>query len=531
MVRIKAFAPLFMALVLAACGAPTDETNTLNRGNGLEPKSLDPHFIDGTWEANIVGDILVGLATEDAAGKPIPGAATDWTMSPDGLTWTFHMRHHVWSDGVPVTAHDFVAAWQRLVNPKTPAPYAYNMWLIKNAEPIDSGTMPVSSLGVKAVDDDTLVVTLEHPAAYLPELLMHQTAYPIPRHLYAKMGDAWSLPQNYVGNGPYNVKDWIPGDHVTLVKNPRFYDAANVHIPTVVYYSRTDSEAALKQYRAGELDTQNPYPAVEIDWMKKNILNDIKSVPYLGIQYVLVNYQYAPLRDRRLREAMELAFDREALAYKIRRIGELPAYAMVPPGVANYPEGQSLDFKSLSNDARIAKAQSIMAQMGYGPERHFQLDYLTSTSPDATRSASVIQRMFAKIYIDLKLDPVEGQILYQRLQQHDFQLGSAAWIADFNDASNILDLLRSNSGNNYGLYNNPAYDALLNKAQMEPDLKVRGQLMAEAEQMALNDYAWIPAYFLVTQDIVQPYVKNWIANIRGFNRTRWLTLVGKKPPS
>jgi oligopeptide transport system substrate-binding protein len=279
MFRLKAFAAVSLALFLAACGQASDGVETLNRGNLLEPKSLDPHFIDGTWEANIVGDLIIGLATEDAAGRPIPGAATDWQMSPDGLTWTFHMRRHLWSDGQPVTAADFVTAWRRLVDPKTPAPYAYNMWLIKNAQAIDSGKMPVTALGVKAVDDSTLVVQLEHPAAYLPELLMHQTAYPIPRHLYLRVGDAWSLPQNYVGNGPYSVKEWIPGDHVTLVKNPLFYDAAHVRIGEVSYFARNDSEAALKQFRAGELDMQNPYPATEIDWMKKNVPGDIKSVP------------------------------------------------------------------------------------------------------------------------------------------------------------------------------------------------------------------------------------------------------------
>lgn len=531
MFRMKALAAMGIALLLGACGQASDGVETLNRGNLLEPKSLDPHFIDGTWEANIVGDILVGLATEDAAGQPIPGAATSWEMSPDGLTWTFHMRRHLWSDGQPVTATDFVTAWRRLVNPKTPAPYAYNMWLIKNAQAIDSGTMPVASLGVKAVDDSTLVVQLEHPAAYLPQLLMHQTAYPIPRHMYLKLGDAWSLPQNYVGNGPYNVKEWIPGDHVTLVKNPKFYDAAHVRIGEIAYYARNDSEAALKQFRAGELDMQNPYPATEIDWMKKNIPQDIKSVPYLGVSYVLLNFERPAFRDIRLREAIELAFDREALTYKIRRIGETPAYSMIPPGVANYPGTAALDFKAMPNAERIKKAQSLMAALGYGPNHHFQITYMVSTSPDSTRSASVIQQMMSKIYIDMKLDSVEGQILYQRLQQQDFEMAGPSWIADYNDATNILDLLRADSGNNYGHYKNPAYDALLNKAQMQTDLKLRGQLLGQAEQMALNDYAWVPAYFLVTQDIVQPYVKNWIPNIRGFNRTRWLWLDGKKRPS
>jgi oligopeptide transport system substrate-binding protein len=511
----------------AACSPAAPQGPYLNRGNGGEPKSLDPHHIDGTWEANIEGDLFVGLATEDAAGNPIPGAATGWETSPDGLTWTFHIRKALWSDSVPVTAQDFVFAWERLLDPKNAAPYAYNMWVVKNARAISDGKLPPSALGVSAPDNRTFIVHLEHPAAYLPQLLMHQTAYPVPRHLVVKLGDAWSRQQNIVTNGPYVVKKWVPNDHVTLVKNPRFYDAAHVRIDTVRYFDTTDSQAALMEFRGRQLDTQNPYPALSIDWMREHIPGAIRSVPYMGIDYIAINVAHKPLDDVRIREALNLAYNREVITGKIRRIGERPAYNMIPPGVANYPGTGVLDFKSLPYGARIAKARALMVEAGYGPRHRLHLNYVTSTNPDSRRSAALVQQMLSQIYIDMTIRSVELQILYSRLQSHDFDIANAVWIADFNDASNFLDLLRTGGDNDYGNYSNPKFDALLDKAQQTVDLKTRGQLMQQAEDIALADYAWVPCYFQVTQDIVQPWVKGWIPNLRDFNRSRWLWIDGR----
>lgn len=471
--------------------------------------------------------MMMGLATEDIAGHPIPGAAQSWSLSPDGTTWTFRLRKHRWSDGVMVTSHDFAFAWRRLLDPKTAAPYAYNMWLVKNAEAISAGKLPPSALGVSTPDDNTLVVRLEHPAAYFPELLMHQTAFPIPRHTYLKFGNAWSRPQNDVTNGAYMVKEWIPNDHITLVKNPYFYDAAHVQIDTVRYFNTPDAQSALMRFRGHELDTQNPYPAAQIAWMRANMPRAIRSVPYLGVDYIVANFKRKAFQDIRMREALSLAYDREAIVYKIRKVGETPAYNMIPPGVANYPNIASLDFKAMPYAARLAKAQKLMREMGYGPQHRFHLVYATSTNPDQRRGAAVIQQMLGRIYIDMTISSVEIAQHLQRMQQHDFDIANASWIADFNDASNFLDLLRSNGDNNYSGYNNPKFDALMDRAQHTVDLKERGRLMEQAEQMALASYAWLPCYFLLTMDIVQPWVKGWVPNIRGFNRTRWLSIEGR----
>ncbi len=523
--RALALTALFL---LAACSRSGSGNQTVHapdylvRGNGSEIKSLDPHYIDGIWEANVVGEALVGLTTDAADGSPMPGAAISWETSPDGKTWTFHMRDHVWSDGQPVTAEDFVFAWRRILEPARGAPYSYYLWLIKNARAISSGKLPTSALGVAAKNDKTLVVELEHPASYMLQYLLHQAVFPVPRHAVLAKGDDWAKPQNYVANGPYIPTEWVPNDHVTLVKNPKFYDAANVRLQTIIYKPTSDSLAALKAIRSGELDTQNIIPAAEIDWMRTHIARALQIRTYLGVNYLVPNFQRKPFQDIRLRLAIALVLDREALANKIIKLGELPAYHFVPPDTANYPGGAELTFKSLGYDARLAKARRLMTEMGYGPNNHFLTTYDTTTMPDAKRGAAALQAMLRRIYIDATIINTDTQLFYKKLQQGQFDLTTGAWIGDFDDAGTFLDLLRSASGNNYGGYKNPRYDALLDRANQTLDLKARGELLKQAEQVALDDIAVIPSRFLVTQDIVEPYVKGWVPNVRDFNRSRWL---------
>lgn len=531
MSRVRRLALSAAIALLAGCshhpGSPrlTHDTTTLNRGNSSDIASLDPHYITGNWEAYVIGDCLIGLTTEDRNGDPIPGAATHWETSPDGKVWTFHLRDHVWSDGVPVTAQDFVYAWRRILEPARGAPYAYYLWLVKNAREVNSGKAPATSLGVVAPDDKTLVVTLKEPAPYLPEWLMHQTTYPIPRHVALVKGNAWAKVENYVANGPYIPKLWTPNDHLTLVKNPKFYDAADVRIDTVNYYPTADTQAALKEMVAGELDTQEIIPTAEIDWLRKNMADALVLRPVLSNTYIIFNFARHQFDDRRLREAMSLAYDREAIVEKILKLGEPAAYAFVPPGTANYPAGASVDFKAMPFDERLTKARALMAELGYGPDRHFHTTYLTTVQQDAKRQGAAFQAFMRAIYIDVDIIQIDPAVFYETLAQHNFDLTPTAWIGDFNDASTFLDLLETGAGNNYGSYSNPKFDKLYEQAKRETDLKRRGALMAEAEQVALTDDAVIPTRFRLTQDLVQPYVKGWNTdkpNLRNFHRTRWL---------
>ncbi len=519
---LKRVAPFVLAMLAAAPGFGA--VPTLNRGNGVETKSLDPHFIDGLGEANIEQDLLLGLTTDAADGAPIPGAAARWDVSPDGKTWTFHLRDHLWSDGRPVTSADFVFAWRRLLDPRTGASYAYNLWVVKNAQAISLGKLPPSALGVAAPDDKTLVVSLEHPAPYLPQLLTHQTAYPLPRHVVLAKGAQWSKPANFVGNGPYLPREWVADDHLTLVKNPRFYDAAHVRIDAVTYFPTADSNSALRQFRAGQLDTQTPLPLTQIDWLRKNLPAALHLTPLLGLSYIAINLHRPPLDDPRIRRALNLAFDREIVTAKVLRLGEAPAYGIVPPGVANYPGQQSFDFRPLTPAQRLAKAQWLMRQAGYGPDNPLRLVFETFEEPNSRRIAAVFQAMLRAIWVYVDVTASDAPVHSRSMTSGNFELGVASWFADFNDASNFLDLLRSDAGNNYGGYRNRAYDALLNAAQQERDASARGRLLARAERLALADYPWIPIRFRTSQDLVQPYVRGWVDNDRDLHPTRFLSL-------
>jgi oligopeptide transport system substrate-binding protein len=326
-----------------------------------------------------------------------------------------------------------------------------------------------------------------------------------------------------VGNGAYLLNDWVPGDHITLVRNPRFYDAAHVRIDSVTYYPTADSAAALKRYRAGELDMINPVPVQQIDWLRANLKSELAVTPSLGLSYIAINLHDPALKDVRVRRALNLAYNREAVTQKVLKLGELPAFGIVPPGIANY-RGSAMDFQALPYPARIAQAQALMQAAGYGPFQRLHLTYSAVSNPDSRRLAALFQAMCRPLYIDIDIQITDLPVLMRNLRQHQFQLSSASWFADYNDASNFLDQLRAGSAGNYSDYRSAKFEAAMDQAQNEPDANKRGVMLAAAEKIALQDYPWIPLRFAVQTDLVKPYVKGWVANMKDYQRSRWLWL-------
>ena len=344
------------------------DPHTLNRGNGAEPDSIDPHKASGQWENNIIGDMFMGLMTENAAASPVYGAAESYTVSGDGLTYTFKIRDHKWSDGVPVTAHDFVYSFRRILDPKTAAQYASILYPIKNAEAVNAGKKKPDQVGVRAIDDRTLEITFNFQVPYLPELLTHYTTFAVPKHVVEKHGDDWLKPENVATNGPYVLKEWLPNDHITLVKNPMFHDRDSVKIATVNFYPTQDSSAALKRFRGGDFDlVTDSIPPQQIDWLRANLPRELRLWSFILTQYVQFNTKRKPFDDVRVRRALSLAIDREVMTAKVLRAGERPAYSLVPPGMPTYPGKAQFDFKSMAQNARLAKAKDLLAQAGLTP--------------------------------------------------------------------------------------------------------------------------------------------------------------------
>jgi oligopeptide transport system substrate-binding protein len=496
----------------------------LHAANQNDPETLDLPKTSLVIEDNIVSDLFVGLVTDDIKGEPIPGAAESWTTSADGLVWTFKLRPHVWSDGMPVTADDFVFSFRRLVEPKTAAQYAYFAYVIKNGEAVNGGKVRPEALGVKAIDPHTLELTLEHPVPYLPQLLKHQVTYPTPAHVVRKWGDAWSNPGHMVGNGPYTLASWRLGDRIRLVKNPKFYDAANVCLDEVNYYPIADPTSAERQVRRGELDLSNTLRSSRVAFLRRpdQAPDYVHTSTFLGIEYLAMNTHLPAFKDKRVRLALDMALDREFYTQKLQRAGELPAYGFVPPGVANYPGGVKAYFAGWSLERRQAEARRLLAEAGYGPKNPLRFEMMYGSGGNSALFPA-IQADFAAVGVRAVLTQAEGQILFANLNARNFQMGVAGWIADYDDANTFLYLLQSKTGQqNYGDYNNPVYDGLLDKADHEANATARAAHLMQAEKVMVDDAAVLPLYYWVSRNFVSPKVTGWVDNIVDHHRKRWM---------
>lgn len=501
----------------------------LTIGNGSEPATLDPHKATGTWEDRIISDVMVGLIQDDAAGEPIPGMAERWETTPDGLTWTFHLRDAKWSDGVPVTADDFVFSLRRILDPQTASEYASLLYFIKGAQPVNEGKAALESLGVRAVGPRTLEIALEHPAPYLLEVAKHQTMYPVPRHVVEKWGEAWVRPGHFVGNGPYNLVSWRLGDHIKIVKNPLFFDAATVCVDEVYIYPTNDAISAERRVRRGELDINTDIQSNRIAFLKEEIPQYVRVYTYLGVTYLAFNTNEPAFKDKRVRQALSMAIDRDFIARKLLRGGQVPAYTFTPPGVANYTAATPPEWASWPLDKRQAEARRLLAQAGYGPDRPLKFEVKQRNTPDPMLYTPAVQADWKAIGVEAQLMQQETQIAYADYRARAFQVADAAWVADYNDAMSFLYLNHSSTGpQNYGDYKNPVYDALLGKADNEPDAAKRAGYLSQAESVMLGDAPIAPIYFYVNKNLVSPRVTGWVDNIIDHHRTRYLCVKDAK---
>jgi oligopeptide transport system substrate-binding protein len=508
-------------------GTELAERQVLHRGNGAEPQSLDPHKSEGVPESNLQRDLYEGLANDSPEGGITPGAARAWEISDDGLVYTFFMREDGrWSNGEPVTAHDFVYGLRRSVDPATLSNYSIMLRPILNAEQIIAGELPPESLAVRAIDDLTLEIRLGGPTPYFLGVLTHSASYPVHQATVEKYGDRWARPGRLVSNGAYRLRDWVMQSHIVLERNPYYWDNDNTTIDEVWYYPIENQSTELQRYRANALDMTYDLPFRQLGWIRANLPDELQIAEYLGIYYFGINVTNEPFIDNvKLRRALNLAIDREIITSQVTTAGEIPAYGYVPHA-ANY-EQVVPEWAHWTQEERNAEARRLYEAAGYSPDRPLRLQILYNTHENHRTISVAISSMWKEVLgIDTELINEEWKVyLETRRTKQTTQVYRAGWIADYNDAYTFLEIFHSDSGLNDSGWSNARFDELLALAAQENDLERRAGYMHQAEQIMMEELPVIPVYFYVTKRLVKPWVGNYRPHVQDYVYTKDLKIL------
>lgn len=533
------------ALALSGCGGDKPKVTRqacpagklcIEYGNSYDPNSLDPQLMTLVSEATIARASFEGLYQDDPNGRAVLGLASDAKTSPDGLTWTFHLRPSKWSDGERLTAHDFVFAYRRIVTPATGSSYAYLFYLVKNGQAINGPKgPPPEALGVEAPDDSTLIIHLVHPAPFLPQLLKHQAFFPVPEHVIRRWGDAWTQTGHFVSNGPFKITQWRLGDYLRLERNPFYYDAQAVCLDRIDFLPLSDAVSAERRVLRGEIDVNDTIQSSRVAFLRRagQAPRYVHTHTYLSTSYLIFNTHNPALAKRDVRQALSMTIDREFITAKLMRAGQIPAYSFVPPGMSGYVadnQRPSPYWRSMTFDQRLAEAKRLLAAAGYGPGHPLKFEMKTANATDSVQIAQVVQADWASIGVQARLRQEEAQIMFQDFNIRDFDIGLTSWILDYDDPLTFMDLMRSGTGaQNYGDYRNPRYDALLDQADHETDGAKRAKILATAEQMVVDDADIAPVYYGVNRNLVNPNVTGWTDNFGDIHPAKFLCLVGHAP--
>ncbi|NLY71872.1 MAG: peptide ABC transporter substrate-binding protein, partial [Clostridiales bacterium] len=478
-----------------------------------EPLTMDPalnNTIDGAIMLNHAFEGLVKWV-DDGKGNAVlaPGMAESWDVSDDSLTYTFHIRKEAsWSDGEPVTAHDFEYAWRRLVDPKTGAEYSYILDCVKNAAEISSGQMSPYRLAAYALDDYTFEVTLHTAVTYFINIAAFPATFPVREDIIEKYGEQWIFSSSsYVTNGPYTMTEWVHNSYIRMKANENYYDASNLGPDTIKFVLMRDNKAILAAFNNNELDFARYFP---VDKAKGLLESDqIKIANYIGTCYVSFQTESIPFSDPQLREALSLAIDRNYIVSKVTGTGEIPATGLVPYGIHD-ATGLGSDFRELggayySDDYELncEKAKQLLAEAGYSDLEDFPVVECIYKSGDRNREiAEALKTMWeTKLGIKVDMTELDRDEFFDRRKEGDYSILINGWIADYNDPICFLDIWVSENANNDAKYSNPSYDELIYKAKTTKDKDERFELMHDAEDMLMADHIVAPIYFYT-----QPYM-------------------------
>lgn len=487
--------------------------------NGGEPSALDPQLVTGVLELRLMLALFEGLVRYDPETlEPCPAIAERWTVSPDGLRYTFFLRKNArWSDGRAITADDFLFSYRRLLSPKLASPCASLFFApVKNALAFARGEISdFSSVGFSAPDAGTLVVELETPCPYFLSLACHSSWSVIPAHTILKYGKPderstlWTRPENFVGSGPFRLKNWRVAYRIEVEKNPYYHDAENVWLNGIRFDSVEDQFAEERAFRDGQYHLTNTVPPARISVLRERRDSALRLDSYFSTAFIRVNCTRAPLNDARVRRALSLAIDREMLAERVLRAGETPADKLVPvtlPAKKKTPE---------QRDVEMREARQLLADAGFPDGKNFpEISYLFNTSDGAQFFAQAIQEMWRKnLGIKIVLKNQEYKVYRVSMEQGDYDLARSAWSGDFLDPTTFLDLFSGTSNMNWTGWRNADYDRLLEEASRERNFQRREEKLEAAEKILVDAAPVIPTVYNRNKFLIHPAVRGWFPNL------------------
>lgn len=497
--------------------------------NGDEVQSLDPATVTGVPEGRVLRGLYEGLAVKDPFTlEPIPGGAERWEKSPDGRTWTFHIRADArWSNGDRVTAHDYEFSFRRFLLPETAAEYSYLLWKVVNAQAFCTGAgadgtergVAWEDVGIRALDEDTLRIELEEPIPYFLELMAFYPLYPVHRGsleaAQAEFPDSWQVewlkPGRLVSNGPYVLEARRINDRIRLRKNPHYWDAENVALDTIDALPISHWGTSVNMYLTGEVDwVDGSIPPNLVPELLKR--EDFIPKPYLGSYFFRVNVTKPPLDDKRVRSALSLVIPREKITTNVTKAGQAPSWTVVP---------WRTDVAPPAYDDAVAEAKRLFAEAGYGPldqggKRFPVIEILYNTSETHRDVAEVIAQAWQNtLGVDARLKNQEWKVYLDSQTKLEYDVSRSAWIGDWVDpgALNFLDLFTTGGANNKTGWGNPEFDRLIDAIKLEQDVEKRDRLMLDAEAILLDELPVLPIYSYVTQNLVKPRLGGFHGNM------------------
>jgi len=515
--------PLALAfLLLAACGRhdrPGDEEQVLHQGVGADPNDLDPQIVSSNQAAAISMALGEGLTNYDPADlHPVPGVAESWDVSADGLAYTFHLRANArWSNGEPVTAEDFVFSARRLLSPAFAGEFAYMMFPIRGAEDFATGrTRDFGQVGVRAPDARTLRYELHRPAPYFLTLTAHWCWYPVPaatllRHgRIDQPGTAWTRPENFVGNGAFALKSWRQGEGVVVAPNPWYWDAPRVRLRGIHFHFIDNPDTEERAFRNGQLQITSSMPPGRLGAYRGTPGGVLRATPAFETDVLYLNLGRRPLDDVRVRRALSLAIDRDALTSAVLRDGSVPAASLVPDDPHGY---------AYRGEPRLrfdpAEARRLLAAAGFPAGRGFPpLELSFPNGGLAGPLCEALQQMWRRhLGVDVGLVGQERRVFIDNVHAHRFTLSLSGWIGDYLDPMSFLDVYLSASGHNDPGYRNPEFDQLLEQAAGTAGRELRYERFQQAEAMLLRDLPSLPLNHRPNLHLVAPSVHGYADNL------------------